>query len=514
MCSVADCALGSCTSNSVMRQDYPLTRAFSYDSPTIFHHSTVTPSANSAYGSTAGGWIMTIIGRNFGFYADVVNVSVASSIYDNPRLSLATGRYWDGKASCRIPCTPGAEADGVGQYSGVRAPGSPRRSDEYQCDSDFVSGGGNKWMSDTHILCIMPAGVGIAKGLTVAIGSAQVDGPSPVPALHSTSRFGQAHGFGYSPTTEGYAAEVSTLQVASARELFGWGYCQRDHVTDQREAGATGIAEINAGYANQLLTKLGKHCQSIADCLPPPPKPEFDVFGEPLPLPPVPPDLDESGNPLPPWRCIAWGTLARTQDIQAPVVFGGIEVSIAVADYGLVRGASQSGDEVTLAGWSVATGGLAGDHLSRPPGINVGPSDGDLDQMAHSINAFSYARPVVHLVVPREGPVRRTRRITVDGANFGIQSRYIEVFVAGIAQRTHALGQTLVNKGGGEGGGLFAFESALPVGGSDEICCSCDWYCAGSPRVCRCRSSTAASRTRCIAGSNTPQGCLSYQVEV
>ena len=93
VCSVADCALGSCTSNSVMRQDYPLTRAFSYDSPTIFHHSTVTPSANSAYGSTAGGWILTIIGRNFGFYADVVNVSVASSIYDNPRLSLATGRY-------------------------------------------------------------------------------------------------------------------------------------------------------------------------------------------------------------------------------------------------------------------------------------------------------------------------------------------------------------------------------------------------------------------------------------
>jgi hypothetical protein len=53
------------------------------------------------------------------------------------------------------------------------------------------------------------------------------------------------------------------------------------------------------------------------------------------------------------------------------------------------------------------------------------------------------------------------------------------VFVAGIAQRKHALGQTLVNSGGGEGGGLFAKESAVPVGGSDEICCSCDWYCAG-----------------------------------
>jgi hypothetical protein len=140
--------------------------------------------------------------------------------------------------------------------------------------------------------------------------------------------------------------------------------------------------------------------------------------------------------------------------------------------------------QVTVAGWSVATGGLAGDHLSRPPGINVGPSDGELDQIAHSINAFSYARPVVHLVVPREGPVRRTRRITVDGANFGIQSRYIEVFVAGIAQRKHALGQTLVNTGGGEGGGLFAKESAVPVGGSDEICCSCDWYCVGYYFIC------------------------------
>ena len=40
-----------------------------------------------------------------------------------------------------------------------------------------MSGGGNRWMSDSHILCVMPAGVGIAKGLTVAIGSAQVPKP-------------------------------------------------------------------------------------------------------------------------------------------------------------------------------------------------------------------------------------------------------------------------------------------------------------------------------------------------
>ena len=55
------------------------------------------------------------------------------------------------------------------------------------------------------------------------------------------------------------------------------------------------------------------YMQSIADCLPPPPKPEVDQFGETVPLPPITSDLDSSGNALPPWRCIAYGTLARTQ---------------------------------------------------------------------------------------------------------------------------------------------------------------------------------------------------------
>ena len=166
--------------------------------------------------SLTGGWLLTIVGRNFGFYAgishvsrvmslgmshvsrvmsltpvcfgfyaDVVNVSVGSSLYDNPLLSQPTGRYWHGKAVCRIPCTPGAQANGVGQI----------RADEYQCDREFVAGGGNAWMSDTHILCVMPAGVGVAKALSLAIGSAQLDGPSPVPALAATTQYGQGNGY-------------------------------------------------------------------------------------------------------------------------------------------------------------------------------------------------------------------------------------------------------------------------------------------------------------------------------
>ena len=58
------------------------------------------------------------------------------------------------------------------------------------------------------------------------------------------------------------------------------------------------------------MTYMG---QSIEDCLPLPPKQEFDEFGGTIPLPPVSADLDSSGNALPPWRCIAYGTLARTQ---------------------------------------------------------------------------------------------------------------------------------------------------------------------------------------------------------
>jgi hypothetical protein len=103
--------------------------------------------------------------------------------------------------------------------------------------------------------------------------------------------------------------------------------------------------------------------------------------------------------------------------------------SLTLTYENMPQGSAETGEELTVEGWSVAAGGSPGDYLSRPPGINAGPSDRVLDQMAHSINAFSYARPVVHLVVPREGPVRRSRRITVDGANFGIQSRYIEVCV-------------------------------------------------------------------------------------
>jgi len=484
MCSPSDCALGSCTSNSELRSDYPMTRAFSYDSPTIFHHSTVEASGNSAHGSTAGGWLLTIVGRNFGFYADVVNVSVASSIFDNPLSSLATGRYWHGKAVCRIPCVAGAEAQSVGQLS----------ADEYQCDASFVAGGGNTWMSDSHILCIMPAGVGVAKGLSVAIGSSQVDGPSPVPSLRESTRFGQANGFGSTLLSLPYAAEESLLYVDSSRSLFGWGYCQR-------QSDAIGHAIIVAGVNGKLVTGFTKVCQRDNDCLAPLPAQEYDEFGEALPIAERLPDVDEFGVLLPAWKCIGYGTLVRKE--AAPAVTPGLEVVIATSLLGAAQDVTVQGDQVRVESWSLATMGLDGEELSRPPGINVGPSDLELDQVTYSPNAFSYSRPYVHLVLPREGPVRRSRRITVDGSDFGFLSRYIEVVVVGIPQRLHAQGTALAASPTG----------GAPEGATEEVCCSCDWYCSGTPRVCKCRPAAHDSRRRCIAGSETSEGCREYYIE-
>jgi hypothetical protein len=69
-CSVADCALGSCVANSAMRSDYPILYSLSYDRPGITHQSRDSRSGKSAFGPTRGGWLLTIIGRNFGNYAD------------------------------------------------------------------------------------------------------------------------------------------------------------------------------------------------------------------------------------------------------------------------------------------------------------------------------------------------------------------------------------------------------------------------------------------------------------
>jgi hypothetical protein len=69
-CNEAECALGSCVAKSVTRSNIPMLYAFSYDRPVITHQSIDAISGKSAFGPTRGGWLLTIIGRNFGNVAD------------------------------------------------------------------------------------------------------------------------------------------------------------------------------------------------------------------------------------------------------------------------------------------------------------------------------------------------------------------------------------------------------------------------------------------------------------
>ena len=221
----------------------------------------------------------------------------------------------------------------------------------------------------------------LKQGLSVAIASAQVDGPSPVPALQQVTRYGQGNGFGASALTEAHGEQPLALRIESALSLFGYGRCQRQ-VGD-----GTGAGGVIQSVANLLGTPLGKVCRSAEDCLPPLP-PQTSPYAPTKDSEALPPsarlqEFDEFGALLPPWKCLAYGTLVRDHD--PPAVSAGLEVAVGMAylgDYGVL------GDRVLVDPWSVATASASEHVLSRPPGINIGPSDAELDQVFHTHNAM------------------------------------------------------------------------------------------------------------------------------
>ena len=84
-------------------------------------------------------------------------------------------------------------------------------------------------MSDSHIICIMPAGVGQMQDLSVAIGSAAIDGPSPVPSMRYDTQYGQAYVTGSTVASTEYTG-TGLIQVVSPQKLFGSGFCKIDGV--------------------------------------------------------------------------------------------------------------------------------------------------------------------------------------------------------------------------------------------------------------------------------------------
>ena len=339
------------------------------------------------------------------FCLPVINVSVSSSVFNNILQSDSFGKYLFGKAVCRIPCTPGSPADGVWQVPGpgMTSDGQYQTHDQYQCDRNaYYAGTGNRFVSDTHIICIAPAGVGLSQGLTVAVGSTQVDGPSPVPNEVLETAAGQSHNRGLA-TIAAASAAGSPLHVDSVLALFGPGACDN----------AVGIQSCTSSKA----CGEGGSCSSQGALF----------IGASLPF--VPPLSHLSA------------------------------VAVISTNYDT--------NLLTLAPGSFDSAVTASEIVLRVPGINVMDSDSQLDQMQYAHSMFSYERPTVISAAPKLGAVMLTRQITVDGMNFGVQTRYVEVRVSGLPYKLHPFGDTLLQQ--------------------EHVCCQCYWQCSGNdPRTCSC----------------------------
>jgi hypothetical protein len=138
----------------------------------------------------------------------------------------------------------------------------------------------------------------------------------------------------------------------------------------------------------------------------------------------------------------------------------------------------------------------ASQAVIRVPGINVMQSDSQLDQMQYAFSMFSYERPTVQLATPKLGAAMLTRQITVDGINFGVQTRYIEIRVEGIPYKLHPFGEAVLHH--------------------EHICCRCYWKCSGTePRVCACSTDARWEPINgtCVDISQTG-ACANHLVEV
>ena len=120
---------------------------FSYLAPVMYH--TPSPSGQLAYGSTRGGWTLTIQGTNFGTASDLVRVSLGSNIWPAERID------------CRL----------------VRA--------------TLCVGCGDAQLSDSFVRCLVPPGDGLSLGLVMEVGDqtdVMVDGFSySRPVVHSVA---------------------------------------------------------------------------------------------------------------------------------------------------------------------------------------------------------------------------------------------------------------------------------------------------------------------------------------
>jgi hypothetical protein len=87
-----------------------------------------------------------------------------------------------------------------------------------------------------------------------------------------------------------------------------------------------------------------------------------------------------------------------------------------------------------------------------------------------------------------------SRQITIDGQNFGIQTRYVQVLLEGIPYRLHPFGEAIVHQ--------------------DHICCHCQWQCFNYPRECRCSPPHLDPIVGTCVDQASPSACSNHLIDV
>lgn len=139
--------------------------SFCYEAPNTIN--SLTKSGYGGYGSTRGGWLLTIQGTGFGKFSDAVRIIVESNLWTKEnRAGVGAVKLLPGRIECKIPRA--SLCVGCGDSSMFDA----RTSGHYRTI-------GVHWTKEHHpeqldqLLCLVPAGVGNTLAALMAVNDQQ-----------------------------------------------------------------------------------------------------------------------------------------------------------------------------------------------------------------------------------------------------------------------------------------------------------------------------------------------------
>jgi hypothetical protein len=138
---------------------------FSFEAPAP--ESALTKSGFGGFGSTRGGWLVTIQGRNFGSASDLTRVIVESSIWSSPgHEGVVPEILTRGRVECKIPRA--SLCKGCGDSSMYDA-----RNKGHYTEIGALWTEANHPRERDQLLCMIPAGFGQNLGAIVAVSDQQ-----------------------------------------------------------------------------------------------------------------------------------------------------------------------------------------------------------------------------------------------------------------------------------------------------------------------------------------------------